>query len=82
MDGFALTYYKLLVGEYHTSGLYGDSFLYQDAVNLFIKEISIYREIIDIFGEECEMHIIDDYFMMLHAIYTYYFRMGYAEIEA
>ena len=72
MDGFELTYYKLLTGEWSTTGPYGEDSLYSTAVIYFIKQIPIYREIIDVMGDECEIDLIDDYLMMLHALFIYY----------
>jgi hypothetical protein len=80
-DGYEKTYYNLLIGEWHTSGPYGDDSLYQTALNYFIKQIPIYREIIDGMGNECEMCFIEEYLMMLNAVFTYYYRMGYDKIE-
>jgi hypothetical protein len=72
MDGFALTYYKLLTGECHTSGPYGEDFLYRDAVKWFCDQVPIYREIIDTDGNDCELEWIDEYLMMIHALLYYY----------
>lgn len=81
MDGFALTYYKLLVGECYTSGPYGEDFLYGDAVKWFCEQVPIYRMIIDEMGDECEIEWIDEYVQMMHALLTYYYKMGYDKIE-
>lgn len=81
MDGFALTYYKLLTGECYTSGPYGEDFLYRDAVEWFCKQVPIYRTIIDEIGDECEIEWIDEYMQIMNALMTYYYRMGYDKIE-
>lgn len=72
MDGFALTYYKLLTGEFHTSGQYGEDFLYRDAVKWFCEQVPIYRIIIDEMGDECDIEWIDEYLMMMNALLIYY----------
>lgn len=71
MVGFELTYYKLLAGEWSTTGSYGDDSLYTTAVDHFIKQIPIYREIIDGMGDDCDMVFIDEYLMMISALLTY-----------
>lgn len=71
MVGFELTYYKLLAGEWSTTGEYGEDSLYRTAANYFISQVPVYREIIDGMGDDCEQVFIDEYLMIMAALLKY-----------